>query len=253
MTAQGGHAPPADVARDLLAEAESRGLMLRLGGSLAVRGHCAGTARLLEAWGREAPADIDFFGYHAEHRELERLFEDLEYRLDPAIAHSREYGVNRLLYHRADGLKVDIFLDVLRMAHSIDFKDRLPIASPTLSVADLALTKLQIHEFTAKDVKDLAALLSQHELSDAQEPESIEVPRLVRVLARDWGFWCTATTNLETVGEFLAEKGGARSRVDQLREHIDSAAKTTKWRMRARIGTRAQWYADVDPVEQGGF
>ena len=49
-----------------------------------------------------------------------------------------------------------MFLDALRMSHTIEFKARLDCTPPTAQTADLLLAKLQIHEITEKDVKDMA-------------------------------------------------------------------------------------------------
>jgi len=35
-----------------------------------------------------------------------------------------------------------------------------------------------------------------------------------------------------------------------LREKVDSAKKSTRWKLRARVGTRARWYEEVDDVDR---
>ncbi len=130
----------------------------------------------------------------------------------------------------------------------------------TLSLADLVLTKLQIHELTLKDTLDLAAMLAQHELSESGGREEIELPRIARVLAGDWGFWYTALTNLDATLRFIDREEAdddlcarARAQIALLRERMDSEPKQMKWRARAKVGPRMKWYDDVDSVERGGF
>ncbi len=107
----------ADRAEALLMQAESRGMEMRLGGSLAIRDHCQGTTELLQRWGRELPVDIDLFTRKSQQRAVEEMFKELGYTLDPALAYSQEYDLGRLVYHGPGAVKVDVFLDVLRMAH----------------------------------------------------------------------------------------------------------------------------------------
>jgi hypothetical protein len=83
----------------------------------------------------------------------------------------------------------------------------------------------------------------------------ISADRIADLLAGDWGFHHDATTNLDRLGEVaqggpLPEEMGARamSRAAELRAAIDEAPKGRRWKMRAKIGTRTQWYEDVEEV-----
>ena len=79
--------------------------------------------------------------------------------------------------------KVDVFLDALRMSHTIDFKGRLDVPradSPGRQTC--CLSKLQIHEITEKDIKDLAALLAAHPLGDGDD-RSASYPSTWRALS----------------------------------------------------------------------
>lgn len=84
---------------------------------------------------------------------------------------------------------------------------------------------------------------------------TIDAGRIARMLAADWGFHHTATENLEHVAakaaELPADAGERAARgVAELRRVIDAQSKTKRWGMRARIGTRKQWYRDVEEVER---
>ena len=50
------------------------------------------------------------------------------------------------------------------MCHRIEFGDRLGKSTPTLPVADLLLSKLQIVKINKKDVLDALILLAEHPL-----------------------------------------------------------------------------------------
>jgi hypothetical protein len=205
----------------LLAEAGRRGLVLKLAGSAGVLRHCPGCHGGAAALGREPPGDLDFFAYRKQQRELGKMFAGLGYQADPAVSFSQEYGIDRQIYlGREAAAKVDVFLDALRMSHTIEFKGRLDGPGPTAEVADLLLAKLQIHEITEKDVKDIAALLAAHPLgggagaggsgadgSPAGESGGggrLDAGRVLGLMGRDWGLCHTALTNLTVAGELLA-------------------------------------------------
>jgi hypothetical protein len=144
------------------------------------------------------------------------------------------------------------------MSHTIEFKSQLGGTALTAQTADLLLAKLQIHEITEKDVKDTAALLASHQLGDGSAG-SIESPRVVGLMARDWGLCHTALGNLAVAAELLAGWGSAGSvtvaaaaRVQELRQRIELAPKSLRWKARAKLGTRVRWYEDVGDAEQQG-
>jgi len=228
----------------LLAEAGRRGLVLKLAGSAGVLLHCARCRDGVIALGREPPGDLDFYAYRKQERELGRMFAGLGYEADPAVSFSQEYGIDRQIYlGREAAAKVDVFLDALRMSHTIEFKGRLDGPGPTAEAADLLLAKLQIHEITEKDVKDMAALLAAHPLgatagggrsgaeagggrSGADGPGGggtgvgsggagggsggadgggrLDDGRVLGLMGRDWGLCYTALANLAVARELLA-------------------------------------------------
>src|SRR5215471_15937329 len=209
----------------LLAEAGRRGLVLKLAGSAGVLLHCARCRDGVVALGREPPGDLDFNAYRKQQRELGRMFAELGYAADPAVSFSQEYGIDRQIYlGREAAAKVDVFLDALRMSHTIEFKGRLDGPGPTAEAADLLLAKLQIHEITEKDVKDMAALLAAHPLGatagggrsgvgsggagggagGADGGGRRDDGRVLGLMGRDWGLCYTALANLAVARELLA-------------------------------------------------
>ncbi len=264
--------PPEDVplppeARPLLAEADQilgeaagRGLALRLVGSAGVLAHCARCAAASTALRRDLPRDLDFYAYAKQQRDLGRMFADLGYRADPSVAFSQEYGIDRLIYlGHAAATKVDVFFDVLRMSHTIEFKGRLGQAGKAAPAADLLLTKLQIHQITEKDVKDIGALLAAHPPGGPDDTGRLDAERVLSLTGRDWGLWYTATTNLALAGKLLAgwdfageAAASGAARAGELRQRIEQAPKSLKWKARARVGTRVRWYEDVGDAERQG-
>jgi hypothetical protein len=238
-------------------EAGRRRLMLKLAGSVGVLQHCLDCRQAVTGFDRELPGDLDFFAYGKQQRDLARMFTDLGYRADPAVAFSQEYGIDRLIYlGRSAAAKIDVFLDVLRMSHTVDFKGRLTGTGPSACATDLLLAKLQIHELTEKDALDMAALLAAHPVT-AIGDGGIDTAYVIGLMTRDWGFCYTTLANLDTAQRVLAGSQAAAAalaagRMAELRERINDAPKSLRWKARARVGTRVAWYQEVgDAALQG--
>ncbi|MDI6805848.1 MAG: hypothetical protein QMD20_04195, partial [Candidatus Bathyarchaeia archaeon] len=170
---------------------------------------------------------------------------------------------------------VDVFFDKLLVAnHPIDFKGRLELDYPTITVTDMLLEKVQMWEaFSVKDLKDCLLLLKAHDVKDKGEKESIDASYIAKLLSQDWGFWYTATTNLKKLEKFISEidKLGPEAEIDPkqienndreeisrkiktLLERIEKEPKSLGWKMRAKIGTKKRWYNPVErPETVGGF
>jgi hypothetical protein len=170
---------------------------------------------------------------------------------------------------------VDVFFDKLLVAnHPIDFKGRLELDYPTITVTDMLLEKLQIWEaFGIKDLKDCLLLLKAHDIKEESGKESVDASYIAKLLAQDWGFCYTATTNLKKLEIFLSEidKLGPEANIDPkqiekedreemtrkietLLEIIEKEPKSFGWKMRAKIGTKKRWYNAVErPETVGGF
>jgi hypothetical protein len=236
-------------------EAARRGVTLRLIGSLAVSLRCETTRHLTELLGRRVPRDIDFVGYSAQSEPIERLFESRGYVLHPAVRHSREWGVKRLIYSGAGGVKVDVFLDELVMAHTISFGGRLEEHGRTVALADLLLSKLQIHRITENDLIDMVVLFGASGFGPGDD--EIDLDYIARVMAADWGFHRSTLDNLGKLEEALERYAAlspdlaalVRARTRELAAAMESAPKTTRWKLRARVGTRVPWYEDVEEVD----
>lgn len=236
----------------LVQEANKRNINLRVMGAVAFRIHCPKFIKLIDAMNREL-TDLDFIGYRKQRSDTIKMFKELGYTLDKEMLILGE----RLKFHSpSNGPDVDVFLDELRMSHTIVFKDRLKLDSPTIPLVDLLLEKMQIVQINEKDIKDTIVLLREHAVGN-REPEIIDSEYLSKLLSNDWGFYYTVTTNLKKVLEFLPtyaalaedDRNDISSKVSALFEKIKSAPKSTKWKMRASVGTKRKWYEDVEEAD----
>jgi hypothetical protein len=232
-------------------------LILRITGSVAVRLHCDEHSPLLSSLGRRPYHDIDFWGLAKDQRRIEHFFAEQGYVVDPKCKHMHEWGIKRLIFeHPRSAVKVDVFMDELVMAHTIDFKDRLLLDFPCVPLADLLLSKLQIHEITENDLIDLVVLLLEHRFGSGER--QIDIDHVARVLARDWCFCFEATVNIGKIRLALARydvldepvKGSLEARLTELEGRIGSEPKDRRWKIRAAVGTRKRWYELVGDVDR---
>lgn len=234
----------------------SDSIPLRLIGSIAVRDRCPQHAHLMSTLGRREPRDVDLVTYSKHEKPVEALFTDRGYELDPTVRLSREWGIKRLIFaNPSTGIKVDVFLDQLVMAHTIDFKGRLELDAPTVTLADLFLSKLQIHEITENDLIDMAVLLAEHQPAEGGE---LDQGRVVSMLVDDWGFQHSAEENLAKLHDAMGRwpdlpvpvRSRVEERIQQLEHALETNAKSRRWKLRARLGERLRWYEDVGEVER---
>ena len=142
---------------------------------------------------------------------------------------------------------------------------------PTLPLAELLLSKLQIVKINRKDVLDALILLAEHPLAkDDGAADSdlglgtISLDRIFRYTSNDWGWWRTVTGNLDVLDQYLAVEAtpedldlnngravlfDAKTQIAALRTAINDAPKSTRWKLRSRVGERQAWYND--PEEMG--
>jgi hypothetical protein len=254
-----------DEAKRIVEEGEEQGLSLRVLGGVAIRLHTLDYADLGRRLGRLGPGeqeftDLDFIGYFKQRREIESLLTGLGYgkrRATLSSAASRR----EIYFHPQGWFFLDIFFDKLLVAnHPLDFRGRLELDSPTISVTDMVLEKLQIVGFSEKDLKDTLVLLMAHQIGERDERETVNAQYMAGLLAKDWGFWYTVTTNLRNIKALLPEmevmteqeKEQVASRIDGLLARIDAEPKGLKWKLRAPIGTRMAWYEPVETDETIG-
>ena len=244
-------------AHDLVTEATSAGITVRVVGSLGVRLHCTRAAAAMDAAGRRAK-DVDLVVKGGDRKGFRRLVESRGYEVDRDLLVAME-GTRYGFSHPERGIDLDVFVDKLEFCHTVELDGRWTRHALTLSTEDLLLSKLQVHEMTATDVVDAAVLLATHDVDAADPPEGIDSAYVGGVLAGDWGFHRDATANLGRLRDALAgggvplpADGAARAgrNVAALLDAIDRTKKTMAWRMRARVGERMQWWDEVADREE---
>jgi hypothetical protein len=218
----------------IVQQAGARGAATRALGGVGVVIHSGSAHR--------EPEDIDLAVGRRDLRTLTSVLAERGY--EPNDRFNAMHGDTRNLFQGPAG-KLDVFVGAFTMCHRLELEPRLAVDSPTLSVADLMLTKLQIVELTEKDSGDLRALLQAHELGSGPG-DLIDADRIASVLADDWGYWRTATETLERAAAGSPELG---EKAAALRERIDAEPKTRRFKLRARIGERRRWYELPENVE----
>jgi hypothetical protein len=237
----------------ILTASETNNVTLRVIGSLAFQMHCPKYGYLQAAMGR-AYTDIDFAGYRKEARAVKEMMTALEYREDKAVYMMSEG--DRSIFHQINGsLYVDVFYDKLDFSHVVSWQGRLDVDKPTIPLAELLLEKMQIFEINEKDIIDTIMLFLEHPLGETDQ-EVINIERISKLLAKDWGLWRTTTMNLNKVkqmaGQYtqlsMEEQSHVADQVNHSLERIDAESKSRGWKLRSRVGDRVKWYKDVDEV-----
>ena len=218
---------------------------MRVIGGLAIRMHSPSAQHraLSRAYG-----DLDMVGYRSQRRDIMRVLEDQGYEGNRRF--NTLQGDRRLLFMHPEGtFDVDVFLDVFPMCHELDFVGRLDKDEYTVPIAELLLSKLQIVELNEKDVKDIYALVEDHELAGTDDPEIVDLRVITRLTGNDWGWYKTLQLNIDKVlglaNDYLAaeeSRDTITGRLTRLREAIETTPKSIKWKVRARIGERVRWY-----------
>jgi len=229
-------------ARRILEKASEGDVILRLLGGVAIGVICRESTQpeFSRVYG-----DIDFIGPGDEGKKIRQLFETLSYA--PNKTFNGLHGRERLVYYDLErNRQVDVFLNIFRMCHTFDLRNRLRISPFTLSPADLLLTKLQAIEINEKDFKDVACLLKCKNLAPNDDADSINVEYISKICARDWGIYKTLTTNLKELIDYIENKlkihqDELTSKTNAIIKNIEEKPKTTGWKMRERIGERKRW------------
>ena len=148
---------------------------------------------------------MDFACVSSKKRDVMAFFDERGFLGDPRF--NTLHGDRQMYFTTADGkTSVDVIMDKLNMCHVLDFSDRIDRMPDTLDVTDLLLTKLQIVELNEKDVHDLLHLLSAFEVRAGDEPGTIGLDRIGRLVAGDWGWWRTVTMNLDKLSQLAADE-----------------------------------------------
>ena len=262
--------------------AKDEGLTMRIIGGLGIAIHCKEFSEFAKKLGRtgtgafkgQGYSDLDFIAYRKQRDKVKEFFGKLGYVKRRATLSSAA-SERQIYYHPKGWFYVDVFFDQLIVAnHPVDFRGRLELDYPTITVTDMLLEKVQMWEaFGVKDLKDCMFLLKAHDIKESNEKEAIDSNYIAKVLAEDWGFWYTATTNLQNIRRFVSEldklgsetqinpalitdreRSDINEKINALLSRIEEEPKSFGWKMRAKVGIKKQWYNHVEsPETVGGF
>jgi hypothetical protein len=190
-------------------------------------------------------ADIDLASLAAARNDVIKFLESLGYTGDKEF--NILHGHRRLYFwDEHNQRQVDVFLNEANLCHRIDLKRRIDKVSLTLSLADLAVLKLQVVETNEKDYLDLCAIFADHDLSE--DDSGINLTYIAELGTSDWGLWRTLGMVAERAERFALELpefdagGVVAERLRRLREELDRVPKSRGWKLRSRIGDRKRWY-----------
>ncbi len=256
VTSSVTHAEIAALGSELVEQAEEVGLHLRLVGGVGVWSSLPLELRDGYERNRPVPRDIDVLAPPKTGPAVKELFARAGHVADERLNAWRGDHRQRWFVSAGDNdghVEVDVFIGRPPQCHEIDLAGRFDGPPPAMRLTDLLLQKLQIVEINQKDLADAAYLL----LAGTRGTDrSIESDRIIEHLGRDWGFYYTATQNLKKLSSMAPHVlSGEEATVvvesaDSLVAAVDAAPKSMKWRMRAKVGTKAQWYEEVEEVER---
>lgn len=240
-------------------------MILKILGGLGIKLHSLNETEFAARLGRTAErgqeySDIDFATYWKHRDRVRDVFESLGYSKRPTTM-STAAAHRQIYFHPKGWFYVDVFWDSLMAAnHPIRFRGRLEVDPVSIPLAELLLEKLQIVSFSLKDLLDTILLLKAHNVLEKDEPEAISSVRISKVLASDWGFWYTATTNLvglerhiKQMGELSPhEKNELVWKIEKIQSAIAAEPKSLRWKLRSFTGTRKRGYNPVETEETVG-
>jgi len=237
----------------ILSLAEERRVVLRLLGGMAIRFHCpsAEAGPLARRY-----VDVDLVGHAKQSKQIKALFLDLGYTARDRF--NAMHGDTRLIFNDLEHQRrADIFLDVFKMCHQFNFKDRLEIEPYTLSLADLVATKLQVVQMTEREYKDLMCLLLDHAVGTEDVPETVNGAHLARLASDDWGIYMTFKQTIHNLLAAVDGYGLSSEQQQLIKDHaqliltmIEETPKGMGWKLRARVGEKVPWYELPEPDKE---
>jgi hypothetical protein len=239
-----------DEGQDLVAEAEQRGVTVRLMGGVGIR---------VLLGDRFAPTferryrDLDILVRRRQRRDVEQLLAGRGWA--PATAFNALSGARRLLFEDpASDAQVDVFVESFEMCHTLPLGDGLTRPGPALPATDLLMSKLQIVQLNAKDRNDCYAVLQSCEIADGDH-RTLEPGRIAQLTSSDWGLHHTFELNFQRLLAGIntvpaADATKITAAIDALVQAMEHSPKSRGWKVRARIGERKRWYDVPEEVDR---
>ncbi len=246
-------APSADSAllRSMMQEAQrvveaakEKSIDMRVAGSVGVHMHCPKSRDWMVL--PTLPV-IELVGRQEQGESLVALLAHLGYESRMRLFEMR--GVRHFIIHKGKSdLVLHVFLNAYEVFHRVEFLEVLTREAVTLPPTHLLLSSLQVVDASEMFLREVGALLSEHDLGVGSQPETLDASHVSEVCAEDWGWFRTATTNLDMLMQVLPfwkdlpDRDKLRDRIGRLRKAIEGAPKSMRWQMRARVGETVRWY-----------
>ena len=234
-------------AKRVIESAAKAGLTIRVLGGVAVRMQAPSETPL--------PArpigDIDLAIKQGGWRALADFLKSSGYAADDMF--NALNGARRLLFFdHTNHRKMDVFVGEFEMCHSIPIAGRMDKQPMTIPLAELMLTKLQIVQLTERDIRDIYSMTYHHPVS-VGDGSGIEGDFIADLCAKDWGLWRTCTSTIQQSLTRVADYGlppevseVIAARLSVLLKAIEQAPKTSRWKLRSRVGDRVRWYDEPE-------
>ncbi|WEU39829.1 MAG: hypothetical protein OdinLCB4_004990 [Candidatus Odinarchaeum yellowstonii] len=239
-------------AKRIIDKAFERNVVLKLIGGLAVRNHC----EIIDFCERDY-SDIDFVGLSKQLNAIEKVFTELGYTHNKDVLLAS--GGRRMQFISRDGVEhIDVFLDKFDMDHDvIDLANRLNFEKYTISLSDILLTKLQIHEINEKDIRDTLTILKDIPYGLEDKPGIVNFKYIAEKCAEDWGLYYDVILNIDKCLNMLGnykltaeEAERIKTSLLTLRRLIEEEPKTKKWVKRSKNDLRKRWWNIIEAEDR---
>ena len=245
--AAGPLADPVSEAIRVVDDAGRAGLTIRVLGGAAVRMQAPSENPLLP----RPIGDIDLAIRQGGWRAIADFLKSSGYASDEMF--NALNGSRRMLFvDHTNNRKLDVFVGEFEMCHSIPIAGRLEKEPITIPLAELLLTKLQIVQLTERDIRDIYSMTYHHPVSSG-DGSGIEGDFIADLCAKDWGLWRTSTSTIQQCLTRLPDYGlppevsdVIAARLSALLKEIERAPKTSRWKLRNRVGDRVRWYDEPE-------
>ncbi|MCX6024846.1 MAG: roadblock/LC7 domain-containing protein [Chloroflexi bacterium] len=231
-------------AQRVVEAAKEKGIEIRVTGSVGVHMHCPKSRDWMVL--PTLPV-IELVGRQEQGEPLVALLAHLGY--EPRMRLFEMRGIRHFIIHKAKSdLVLHVFLNAYEVFHRVEFLEVLSREAVTLPPTHLLLSSLQVVDASEMVLREVGALLAEHDLGVGSQPETLDASAVTDVCAEDWGWFRTATTNLDMLTQVLPfwkdlpDRDKLRDRIGRLRKSIEGAPKSMRWQMRARVGESVRWY-----------
>ncbi len=212
----------AALARSLVDAAAPKNLTLRVMSGVAVYLTCPsiGTHPALQ----RQIKDVDFVAPVAQWDALADVFKSKGVTL-------RRKSADAWLFDQ-EGIQIELCGTRFDYA---DLSSRLALASPTLSVTDLLLFKLQRQPFEERDIQDAIALLLDHRVAKDEAEDQINHEYIAQLCRRNWQLFHRVydnTVTLEKILDKYIEPEEAQlvwRRIELIQGDMDQQPKSLGW------------------------